>query len=228
MCSLFGVTFGIDTWDLSTPTTSGHPIFNELSCIFKTSYNGNHSLYKNTEDQYNVKVYNYPMFHYKELLKYELQNCWCQSSKKNLLFFSGIVQRSRGNRPPWVKYLKSNNQFRVFEDPWELGFIEEAKKSKWGLVLEGRGGKFGDAKNRRTIIYASWGYPLILNFQPHYHIPFIPDVDYVYIREPKDIDRINNIDPEPYAKRSKLFYDNCLSPEANAQYIIDMVSIHRR
>jgi len=226
-CRLNDIVFGFDTWDKDDPTSLGDDTFDQLDCIFKTSYNSNlQNLYQKTIDRYNLKVFNYPIFHYEKLLSFEKKIPWSQSTKQNLCFFSGNMNAKRKNRHHWLQYLKEKNFWRNFkaDTNWENDFIQESQNCMWGLILEGLGGDLGDAKNRRTIYYAANGYPLILNFQPEYPIPFIPDKDYIYVKQPDDLRYVSMIGPQSFAKQSKIFYNNILSPLANAKYLIKTIN----
>jgi len=222
VCKLFGVSFGLDTFELTPPTTDQHDIFKDLSVIFKSSSRNNTDLYQETEDRYNLKVLNYPLFHYDELFKYESTFKWQDSTKKYPFFFSGRIGRRR-NRNKWKTYLEQSGLWKDFSGPdWGDEFQSMTRNVKWGLVLRGLGGS-GDVKNRRTIFYASCGYPLVLNFKPEYHIPFAPNQDYILIDGIDDIPSLEHINPVPYARQSRRFYNKCLSPKANAEYIISVI-----
>jgi len=229
ICKCNGISFGLDTWDYTEPTSDGDDIFHELGFIIKTSWNGDKQFYKPIEDKYNISIVPLSMFHYPGMLEYEQRFQWTNNNHSRLCFFSGDISNSRPSRKLLYNKLVDNNLFLEFGENWQDKFYETSKLSRWGLILQGRGpGHGGDAKNQRTPAYTSWGMPLAMNYIPHYPIPFEPNKDFVYVKTIDDIINLKNIDPIPYSKRSELLYKQCLSIDGSVSMLLKLIQNQRK
>jgi len=217
------ILFGVDTWDYTAPTVSGHDLFHSLNAIIKVQWNGDSQLYQHVERKYNLIVSPCSMFHYADFLRYEKKFKWDAKPKKRLCFFSGMITKQRGQRRNLFQELVENNIYKRLDD-WCECFYKESKQSMWGLVLQGQSGDLGDGKNRRTVAYASWNMPLALDYIPHYPVNFEPNIDFMYVKTIQDILNLKEIDPVPFSKRSALFYQRCLSPEGGAKLLINILN----
>ena len=124
------------------------------------------------------------------------------------------------HRVPWIRFAENiiagPNNINIghgagdASQPHEnLGFYEMLKECKWGLILNGRG---CGAKNRREVEFSSLGMPLALNYVPKYPFDFVPNKDFVLLKSPEDLLSLKDIDPEPFAERSKYIYSQFFSP----------------
>ncbi len=220
------IVFIIDDWDHASPTcfllnNNNIPKFylNNNTCILKIQYctseiNNYEELYKQTK----IKVFPFTMF---SNHSFELENFkWdANYNHKYNCIFSGKPWR---NRIGWLRFADINqNEINCRIDlsnrsgdsnnsNSNVSFYETLKETKWGVILKGKG---CGGKNRREVEFSSLGMPMALNYIPNYHFPFIPDQDYLLLKSPDDLLKLKDIDPTPFAERSKIIYDQYFSPK---------------
>ena len=215
------IVFIIDDWDHASPTcyllnNPNIPKFylNNNVCILKIQYclneiNNYNEIYK----QSNIKILPFTMFathHFKlENFQYNIN----YNHKYNYI----ITGKPWRHRISWIRYAeKEESRYIKYTGGGEgtmsdlLFFYEELKESKWGLILKGKG---CGGKNRREVEFSSLGMPLALNYIPHYPFDFIPNKDFVLLESPQDLSSLKDIDPAPFAERSRYIYSQYFSPE---------------
>jgi|GEM_PF-4143310 len=135
-----------------------------------------------------------------------------------------VTGANRYGRPPWQAYARDRADW--FTDakrsvPME-DLIGMLRVTRWGLSLGGKRGT--DRKNRREIEFASCGMPLVLNYQPHYPFLFEPDVHYVYVDSVEDVDKLYELDPQPFAEASRQLWRDYFSPQGMARTMAKLIS----
>jgi hypothetical protein len=220
--------FIIDEWDYCHPTAN-IKLLSELPLIYqsfpptilKIQYSLNDlKIYKEIYDKFQIKIFPFTMFPRHDFPLEHFEYKYKEDS--SLYFFSG--KRWRGRRS-WIKKMKSQKFAFVFEvddgvskvdrhrhkNNWaeEKEFLSYLKKVKWGVILKGK----GVGKNRREVEYSSCGIPLALNYKPIYPFKFEPNIDYVYLEKPEDLEGLKDIDPIPFSRRSKMIYERYFSKE---------------
>lgn len=105
-----------------------------------------------------------------------------------------IIKHLRTKGVEAVKSDQGNKAGRTFTDK---EFMNNMKRSKFGIVLAGRASMVTDAKNRREIDYMMLKKPLLLNYKPKYYNELIEGKHYLYFDEDTDLDKLekeHNID----------------------------------
>lgn len=143
-----------------------------------------------------VKIVPFTMFasdqptFYKKLP--DLQKIADAQEKQYEVGFSGRLWR---HRKPWWAQSVGKDWFY-----WEnthgqatgTGTVEEyaAKMGAWQrcLILYGKGSRTNASHNRRENECAALGIPMILNYKPHYYVPFEAGVHYTYHQVPGELD----------------------------------------
>ena len=215
---LNGLFIGIDTWDGDGPTTWGSPQYKEFSLIMKIQYEGS-PLYETVAKKYNVnlKITSWTMFGYDEFPAGWFH--WKNENHKHLMSFSG---HPKGTKTPWINYMKSKGMptnGRISKEA-HLGLL---KATKWGVILHGYPRPFSDLKNRRESLFSSCGIPLALNYKPNYPWGMMPGIDYVYLEKPEDLQKLEGIDPKPFAERSTELWEKRFSPKGMAETLIEII-----
>lgn len=213
--------FFIDDWDYSYPTSYlDNPkvlypyLKNNLPpTILKIQYSSNHKeKYDNLYNKYNIKVLPFIIFP-NRYFNLGFDKWDSNKQHKYLCFHTGRQWRERSR---WINYLK-NNISEIPQINTKLTTQEYQSlllDTKWGLVLKGK----GIGKNRREIEYMSIGMPLVLNYKPEYPFPYNANEHYVYLEKPKDIEKLKDIDPEPYAKKSLDIYNRYYNYNSGGLY----------
>lgn len=207
---------GVDTWDLEGPTTTGHSVLNELDLLLKIQYRP-HDLWRALEIEHGLRITSWTMFAYDGFPMREY--AWSPDSGQCPYSYSGHAKRPKRR---WLRHMRrSGVEVHDMLEPNE--YVPLLRNSRWGVILKGRTGRHCDGKNRREPALASWGMPLALNYTPHYPVSMLPDVDFVHLREPTDLDRLKDIDPRPYAEASIGLWHRLFSPRAMAGNLLDLV-----
>lgn len=214
--------FFIDDWDYHYPTSSlinssipDHYLQDIRPTILKIQYHTNDkNLYDQLYEKYKIKVEPFIIFP-NTTFNLEFETWKYNDNIEYLCFHSGRVWgRERG---AWVDYLnKCNLKIPKIDSPGlpEKEFENLLLKTKWGLILKGK----GVGKNRREIEYISIGMPLALNYQPQYPFPYNANEHYVYLEKPSDIEKLVDIDPKPYAEKSMEIYNKYYSVKTGGIY----------
>jgi len=227
------IVFIIDDWDHATPTMSLidnpdalHQFYKDnTTVILKIQYSPNQAgLYQKVYDQHGILVLPFTMFANRT---FKLSAFEWKSSDEHI-YTSIFTGKPWNCRRSWLNFAEEHkeeiNCYLNFDytagdasrnppngdNPRFTNFYELLQKTKWGVILKGKG---DGGKNRREVEFASLGMPLALNYTPHYPFEFVPDKDYLLLREPSDLLKLKDIDPEPFAARSKEIYHQYFSPE---------------
>jgi len=124
-----------------------------------------------------------------------------ESGEKEYISNMSFSLRGRSFRIPWINLAMKNQKDFLTKNLQSKDFLDfSVNKQKWGVNLKGHG-KGG--KCYRESEYMCMGVPLALNYKPIYPFPFEPGVHYFRLRRRKDILKLKDIDPEPFAKASK-------------------------
>jgi hypothetical protein len=211
------ILFIMDDWDHATPTCyligndNAFPSFYKRNntVILKIQYSPNQKhIYDAIENQFGIKVLPFTMFanHSFNLANFEWK---LQDDYEYDCIFTG---RPWNCRHAWMKFAENNQDKIKCNVNYNLTteFDNLLQKTKWGVILKGKG---DGGKNRREVEYSSFGMPLALNYIPYYHFPFEPNIDYVLLEKPEDLLKLKDIDPAPFAQRSKEIYHNYFSPQ---------------
>jgi len=139
------------------------------------------------------------------------QFTWRKTDHKYLAHFGfGAKVQGQKHRREWIAKAKQNSNFL-------MGFMNSKKFSsalkdcKWGVSLKGSGAGH-DGKCYREAEFLSCGMPLALNYKPSYAFPFFPNIHYLYLDSPEMLDSLSEINPEPFAKRSKTLWKSYYCP----------------
>jgi hypothetical protein len=219
------IVFVLDDWDQASPTCYLANNTNNISkfyldnptIILKIQYCESEKInYDLIYNQCGIKILPFTMF---SNHTFELENFqWNKDNDhKYLCCLTGKPWR---NRSGWFNFVIQNNHslpsfvcsHRAGENnniEENIRFYELLKNTKWGLILKGKG---CGGKNRREVEFSSLGMPLVLNYQPIYPFEFIPNKDYVLIEKYEDLFKLKDMDPEPFAEKSKEIYNNYFSP----------------
>jgi len=149
--------------------------------------------------------------------------------------FKGCEQQYRLSRQSWLDAHKDTTGLRTGWMPNQQR-IQELLNTSWGVDLQGaiyitadypghglhHTGRYA-ARTHRLTEYISMGMPLAINYDP-YSAWMKPDVDYVRLREPSDILKLRDIDPAPFAVRSRWLWQNVFGPEAWGRLLLDLVA----
>jgi hypothetical protein len=213
-------SFFIDDWDYHYPTSSlananiPHYYLQENKpTILKIQYTiNNQSLYDKIYEKFQIKVLPFIIFPNK-VFNLSFNKWKYTDNHEYLCFHTGRIWRERHK---WVNYL-NNSSFKKPDTSKQLNekdFESLLLKTKWGLILKGK----GVGKNRREVEYMSIGMPLVLNYKPEYPFPYNPDEHYVYLEKPSDIDKLIDLDPKPFAEKSVEIYNKYYSVESGGLY----------
>ena len=210
------IVFIIDDWDHATPTcylvnndNAFHKFYKDNpTFILKIQYSPNQNhIYNAIEEQFGIKVLPFAMFpnHTFDLENFQWQ---LKDSYDYTCIFTG---RPWNCRRAWMRFAEQNQDKLKCNVNYNLtdNFYDLLKKTKWGVILKGKG---DGGKNRREVEFSSFGMPLVLNYTPHYPFPFVPNQDYVLLERPEDLLKLNDIDPTPFAERSRFVYKEYFSP----------------
>lgn len=209
------IVFVIDDWDYASPTCyllndTNIPKFylDNNVCILKIQYClSEKNNYDKIYTQCGIKILPFTMF---PTHSFQLENfTWNNYNHKYQYIITG---RPWKDRISWIQFAENttHTQNNLNQIPNEDNgcFYELLKQSKWGLVLRGKG---CGSKNRREVEFSSLGMPLALNYIPEYPFDFKPDIDFVFLKSPQDLDKLKDIDPTPFAQRSRFIYNNYFS-----------------
>lgn len=218
--------FLIDEWDYGYPTNDilnrGIPEYysNNNATILKIQYNINDiNIYNQIFQIYNIRIVPFIIF---PNSKFNLSNFfWFNNA--SFKFTYAMTGKPWRNRRFWLRYASQHHRDTSFvacdvkggevNSLSQMDHYDKLLQScRWGLILKGRG---GGGKNRREFEFSSCGMPLALNYKPHYHFDFEPNYHYVYLEKPEDLNRLYDIDPQPYSERSWEIYKKYFSPEPN-------------
>lgn len=215
--------FVLDDWDTLSPTSL--LLHNNISkfyldnptTILKIQYcESEQNNYDKIFNQLGIKILPFIMFSNNGS---NLESfAWDKNSKHSYTFC--LTGKCWRNRSAWFKfseqYKTELNCFVQYHSKGERSTVEEntifmelLKNTKWGLILKGKG---CGGKNRREVEFSSFGMPLVLNYKPIYPFSFIPNKDFLLIENYTDLFKLKDIDPEPFAQRSKEIYNNYFSP----------------
>lgn len=213
--------FILDSWDGHNPTSDLLSLNNidkfyihNNVCILKIQYSSSHqNIYSEIDQRFGMKVLPFTMFYSRS---FKLENFqWSNKNHNYLYCITGTYLKSRLE---WIKYSEGMINCRIEPEyrKGDLGSSEEnesyynlLKQTKWGLILKG----WGDGgKNRREVEFSSFGMPLVLNYIPEYPFSFEPNNHYVYLEQPSDLSKLEFLDPEPFAEKSKQIYNQYFSP----------------
>lgn len=187
--------------------------------ILKIQYSSKHKhIYDLVYDKHNIKVLPFTMF---ANCKFALENfSWTNTDHEFVCVLTGQLWKDRLS---WIEFAEANKETIGCKLDLKKGRAEKStdkenseyydllKKSKWGVIFKGYG---EGGKNRREVEFSSLGMPLALNYQPEYPFDFIPDRDYVYLREYNDLFKLKEIDPAPFSVRSSIIYNQYFSPSS--------------
>ena len=134
---------------------------------------------------------------------------WRKIDHKYLAHF-GFGVSVQKHRKKWIAKAKQNGNFLI---DYMRGkrFSNALKDCRWGVSLKGSGVRH-DGKCYREAEFLSCGMPLALDYQPSYAFPFFPNVHYLYLDSLSMLDKLSEIDPEPFANRSKTLWKNHYCP----------------
>ena len=137
-------------------------------------------------------------------------------------FFCGKAWKCRNK---YLTYLtdngiavnKSNQGSRKGRPLSDEGFIDQMKKSKFGIVLAGRSTAVTDAKNRREMDYMMLKKPLLLNYKPKYYNELVDGVHYIYFDDKTDLNDLENrYNIEEIGENGYKWYVENVKPEGAA------------
>jgi hypothetical protein len=138
-----------------------------------------------------------PLFHHCEEItngtKYE-------DGEKEYLAQMSFNTKSRMHRKPWLGFARNHEDLfcnQKMKNEY-LDFI--TKNTVWGVSLKGHGHN-GKCYKESELMYM--GFPMALNFKPYYPFPFRANEDYVLLKRPQDLLKLKDIDPKPFAERSR-------------------------
>jgi hypothetical protein len=215
--------FLIDDWDYGYPTTDildkGIPEYysNNKATILKIQYCPSETeKYIAIYERFGIKVL--PFIEFPNSI-YPLEN-YLWSNNDNFQYQYMITGKRWRERIRFIQYAQQwHSETCLIDGSQVLGeeqpvhtmeqWIEAQKKCRWGLVLKGKG---CGGKNRREIEFSSCGMPLALNYKPLYPFPFEPNYHYLYLEQPDHLNRLYEVDPQPYAERSLEIYKQYFSP----------------
>lgn len=223
----------IDDWDYSYPTSSlseeffeKNPEHKDLKYVFKIQYSyGEKDFFDRLGEKLGIAIFPFFMFPRHDFKLGSWQ--WENKNHKYLALFSGRVWKYRrhwkeymGKHPDCISvnnsHLKITNKRMNSIDDNE--YLKILQNTKWGLCLKGKG---TDCKNRREVEYTSYGMPLALDYKPYYPFFFEPNKDYVFLEKPEDLEKLKDVDPEPYARRSVELYNRYYDPDVIGLALIE-------
>lgn len=142
---------------------------------------------------------------------------WRPTEHRFLANLTGCNRRC--GRGKWVKAAQDLGDFYVAAERESAEqYALTLENCRWGVCLAGVGDK-----TRREPEFASCGIPLALNYKPHYPFAFEPDIDYLYLANPPDLNKLKAIDPEPFARRSAELWRDHFSPLGMATSLVRLV-----
>ena len=164
----------------------------------------------NFYEKYGIRIYPFPMpilFHVDQIL-----NGWEYNthSVKKYVANMRFNRKFRKSRTRWIKFSKKrpnlfNHQLRQTND-----FLRSTTNDvQWGVNLRGRG---RDGKCYRESEFMLMGVPLALDYIPFYPFPFKPNEQYILMEKPKDLLKLQDIDPRPYIAESKRIGNKYIRP----------------
>jgi hypothetical protein len=215
--------FLLDEWDYGYPTTDilnrGIPEYysDNKATILKIQYCWSEiEIYNAIYERFGIKVLPFIEF---PNSRYPLET-YLWSNDYNFQYQYMITGKPWRERRKFIQYAaKWHSEISLINLDHRGGeaqpvptmeqWIETQKKCRWGLILRGKG---CGAKNRREIEFSSCGMPLALNYRPWYPFPFEPNYHYLYLEKPHHLNRLYEVDPQPYAERSLEIYKQYFSP----------------
>lgn len=224
-----GKVVGVDTWDTYEPTAT----YLEEGLFRSFGGLNLHRLIKiqhypcefwmRFSQETGIKVVPWTIFPNSEFPLGSFE--WKEGEHK---FLGSITGRNeRFGRQIWIDWCKENKEFYATSDL--VGkrnsmedYVKLLEDSKWGVILKGKK-KNHDGKNRRECEFSSCGMPLAMDYIPTYTFPMVPEVDFVFLKEPEDLLRLKHIDPAPFAARSKRIYEERFSPKGMANTMLTLI-----
>lgn len=210
------VLIAVDTWDNATPSSLGHPLFDDVDLLLKIEYSPD-PLWEKVARRHQLRVRPWTMFGYPAFPVGAFQ--WSPSGHRHLCSFSG--DQKRGRRAWLDAMLELGVPVCGVQSPQD--YIPLLQETCWGVITQGRKGRCCDGKNRREHAFTSVGMPLALNYQPTYPFPMRPGIEYVFLRSPDDLQRLREIDPAPFAAASQRLWRDYFSPKGAARTLIKLV-----
>jgi len=213
------VRVGIDTWDGTPPSWPGHPILESLQLLLKIEWRPA-AIWGDLETKYGIRVSPWTMFGYEHGEFPPSYFQWSPDGHRFLYGFSGDAKRPKH---AWLAFMRERGMpvYGIQEPSDYLALIPQLR---WGVILQGRRSRDTDGKNRREPAYPSCGIPLALNYEPHYPFEMRPGRDYVFLKEPQDLDMLADIDPTPFAEASSRLWDLYFSPRGMAATLLELVN----
>jgi hypothetical protein len=217
---------GLDTWDTAEPSVSWlragefhGGTFAHLDLLVKIQM-ANTPRWRRMAGEFPIPISPWIIFPNREFPLGYFQ--WEEGGHSYLASFTGQHQ-NRFSRPAWIRFIEAEMAFINTERNVSFArWLDLNQQCTWGLILHGlKGG--GDAKNRREIEYASCGMPLALNYRPNYPFAMEPGRHYLYLETPRDIRKLAETDPRPFAAESRKLYADYFSPLGAAQLLLRLV-----
>lgn len=203
----------VDTWDGAWPAVSEHPLFDALDLLLKIEYRPA-EIWRDVERRHGLQVSAWTMFGYTDFPVGYFR--WQPEGHRYLYAFSGDQKRPKRK---WLQRFRQQGA-PVYEIQSVQEYLPLLSQMRWGVILQGKKGEWCDGKNRREHAYTSLGMPLALNYQPHYPYPMRPGIDYVFLEDPDDLDKLKDIDPRPFAEASRRLWRELFSPEGMARQLL--------
>lgn len=220
-----GKLVGVDCWDTFAPTSSCERIglfestLKDLNHIIKIQY-FECDFWKQFQERSQIKVTPWTMFPSRT---FPLE---CFSWRPGGKYLTAVTGRNdRFGRPAWVNFCRQFSTIYSCEDynsrVQMQDYLAILNECQWGVILKGLNRRH-DGKNRREVEFSSCGMPLALNYCPTYPFEFTPGKHFVYLRSPKDIASLAEIDPLPFSVASRDIYNHYFSPNGMAQLLVEI------
>ena len=104
-------------------------------------------------------------------------------------------------------------------------FMDNMSRSKYGIVLCGRGSPVTDFKNRREADYMMMKKPLLLNYKPNYYNELIEGKHYIYFDAATDISKLEEkYDIQEIAENGYQWYVENIRPDGAAKVFRQIMS----
>jgi hypothetical protein len=176
------------------------------------------NIYQNT----GVRIYPFPMpllYYYNWMPIYELsyKNC-----RKKYLAHMNFGTLHRKFRQEWLNFARQHESLFRFDFIGGDVFMDMLVNDvKWGINLKGRG---RDGKCHRESEFMLLGLPLALTYKPFYPFEFEENKHYIFLKQPKDILKLQNIDPVAYAKESLQIGQKYIHPNGMISLMLDIIN----
>jgi len=201
---------GIDSPKVNLDEVQSDKIFEDIDFYFPLQFcSGKTEHYKYISEKSGIKIF--PLIYGTSGLFPIGQFNWRKTNHKYLAHFGFGLNKVQRHRKKWVAKAKQNGHYIVKYMSGKK-FSETLKDCRWGVSLKGAGFQ-DDGKCYREAEFLSCGMPLALNYQPTYAFPFFPNVHYLYLDNPGKLDSLGDIDPEPFANRSKTLWKSYYCPK---------------